>query len=131
MNGFLNIFLYACLAMLLTAPARAADGFVSGAEDLPLMAGLTEDEGANLVFDKPAGRIVDAWAAGAVSRAAVAAFYAETLPELGWRRRDAASWAREGERLRIDITGVDGALTRISARERRRPEGATLWRTRE
>ena len=111
MTGFRKICLCASMVMLLTAPTRAADGFVSGAEDLPLMAGLTEDEGANLVFDKPDGRIVEAWATGALSRAAVAAFYAETLPELGWRRRDAASWAREGERLRIDITGGDDALT--------------------
>ena len=110
MNGLPKICLYACLAMLLTAPARA-DGFVSGAEDLPLMAGLTEDEGANLIFDKPDGRIVEAWATGALRRAAVAAFYAETLPELGWQQLDSASWAREGERLRIDITGGDDALT--------------------
>ncbi len=109
MNRLPKICLYACLAMLLTAPARA-DGFVSGAEDLPLMAGLTEDEGANLVFDKPGGRIVEAWATGAVSHAAVGAFYAETLPELGWQRLDAADWTREGERLRIDITGGDDAL---------------------
>ena len=110
MNRLGKIVLYASMVVLLTAPARA-DGFISGAEDLPLMAGLTEDAGANLVFDKPDGRIVEAWATGAVSRASVAAFYTETLPQLGWQKRGAADWTREGERLRIDIAGDDDALT--------------------
>ena len=37
-----------------------------------------------MVFDTPAGRIVEAVASGAVTRDEVLAFYAETLPQLGW-----------------------------------------------
>ncbi len=107
-----------CFAMfvLLTAPVRgqtgASDaGFVSGVEDLPLMAGLTEDTVAGLVFDKPSGRIVEAFASGAVSRDAVIGFYAETLPQLGCRPAGDTAFAREDELLRRESSGEDGALT--------------------
>ena len=67
------------------APAASgAEGFVAGTEDVPLMAGLTPVAGSSLVFDKPQGRIVEAQAKGRVSRDRVRAFYAGTLPQLGW-----------------------------------------------
>ncbi len=115
-----SLLLCGAVFVLLTAPVRgqtgpsagAPDGgFVSGVEDLPLMAGLTEDTGAGLVFDKPSGRIVEAFATGAVNRAAVIGFYAETLPQLGWQPAGDATFAREDEILRIEISGADGALT--------------------
>jgi hypothetical protein len=76
-----------------------------------LMPGLTPVEGGELVFDKPQGRIVEAQARGAVSRAAVRQFYAATLPELGWTPEGRETWRREGEVLRIRMTGHDGNLT--------------------
>ena len=99
-----------------SGPAQAqvqdgAGGFVAGIEDLPLMAGLVEDSAAALVFDKPEGRIVEALARGPLERAAVKAFYAATLAELGWRPSDDGSYTREGEALRITISGEDGAVT--------------------
>ncbi len=90
--------------------ADAATGFVTGIPDLPLVAGLTEDTEAGLVFDKPSGRIVEATASGPLKRAGVVAFYVETLPELGWRRVEELAFAREGEVLRIAISGDDGDL---------------------
>ena len=65
------------------AGGSATGGFVTGIEDVPLMAGLVDRPDAALVFDKPSGRIVEAYATSASSRAEVVAFYAETLPELG------------------------------------------------
>ena len=64
--------------------AQEAAGFVSTIEDLPLMPGLIEEEGG-MVFDSARGRIVDAYATGPVSEAAVKEFYDDTLPQLGWR----------------------------------------------
>ena len=96
------------------APAQAQDGsggFIAGIEDLPLMAGLVEDAAAGLVFDKPEGRIVEAVAAGPVERAAVKAFYAATLSQLGWRPAGEGAYTREGEALRITVSGEDGAVT--------------------
>jgi hypothetical protein len=100
------------LLPLLTAPLAAlAQGFVAGTEDVPLMPGLQPVAGSALTFDKPQGRIVEAQASGPVTRAAVNTFYAQTLPQLGWRPAGGDAWRREGETLRIDFHGHDGALT--------------------
>ena len=89
--------------------APSAGEFLTAIEDLPLMPGLAEDHGAGLAFDKPGGRVVEAFAFGAVDRAAVLRFYAETLPGLGWRvsatPRTDKSWRREDEALDLDIVG--------------------------
>ncbi|MFQ5775789.1 MAG: hypothetical protein ACE5GS_14805 [Kiloniellaceae bacterium] len=94
------------------AAARAAEAaaFVAGIEDLPLMPGLAEVADAGVVFDKPSGRIVEAYAQGAVTRAAVAAFYERTLPQLGWRARTGNVFVRERERLSLVFLGGDGDL---------------------
>ena len=75
------------------------------------MPGLASDDAASLIFDKPQGRIVEAQAAGKVSRSAVQSFYDATLPQLGWTSAGANAWRREGELLRLDFHGQDGALT--------------------
>ena len=84
-------------------PLAAQDGFIAGVEDLPLMPGLSEIADAGLVFDKPSGRIVEAFAEGAVSRQAVETFYDTTLPQLGWSPRPDRTFQREGERLYIKV----------------------------
>ncbi len=99
---------------LLGAPLEALgdhrQSFVGGLEDLPLMDGLAEDRAAGLVFDKPDGRLVDAYAAGPVTPDAVAAFYRETLPELGWRVIGPLTFEREGERLTIETEALAGEV---------------------
>ena len=97
-------------AALADEAAEATAAFMAGVADLPLMPGLAEVPDAGVVFDKPAGRIVEAYAEGAVSRAAVTAFYLGTLPNLGWRAKAEALFQREGELLRLGFTGNDGAL---------------------
>jgi hypothetical protein len=101
--------------MLLAGAARAADdeprqAFVGGLEDLPLMDGLAEDRAAALVFDKPDGRLVDAYAYGPVAAEAVAAFYRETLPQLGWRAVGPLVFEREGEQLSIETEANQGGV---------------------
>jgi hypothetical protein len=85
------------------ASTGAPDRFVEGISDLPLMPGLAPVPEETLVFDKPAGRIVQAVAAGRIDPKAVRAFYARTVPQLGWRPIGPDRFAREGEILRIDI----------------------------
>jgi hypothetical protein len=99
------------LALLAPAGAALAGEFVAGTEDLPLMPGLAAVAGSSLAFDKPQGRIVEAQAAGKVSRDAVQTFYGATLPQLGWTSAGANAWQREGEQLRLDFRGRDGDLT--------------------
>lgn len=91
--------------------AQAAAGFLSIAEDVPLMPGLAENADAAAVFDKPSGRIANAEAKGAVTANAVRQFYAATLPQLGWQALGTEQYRRERERLRFSFVGRDGALT--------------------
>ncbi len=88
------------------APAAGGEGggFLRGIEDLPLMPLLSESADGGMVFDTPAGRIVEAFASGAVTPAEVLAFYAATLPQLGWTMEDAVQFRREGEILRLEFT---------------------------
>lgn len=91
--------------------AQAAAGFLSIAEDVPLMPGLAENADAAAVFDKPSGRIASTEAKGAVTANAVRQFYAATLPQLGWTRQDSEQYRRDKEQLRLGFVGRDGALT--------------------
>lgn len=95
----------------LGATPAGAQSFLSGFEDVPLMEGMTADPDAGLVFDSPAGRIVEAWATGSVRWGEVLAFYAATLDSLGWVRETPSRFRREGEVLTIDKFGRDGDLT--------------------
>lgn len=106
-----NLLYSFCLAVLtaltpLAVAAQAAQGeaYVEGIPDLPLMPGLTALPESGLVFDKPAGRIVQAFAEGSMTVQSVIAFYDETLPQLGWQRDGAGAYLREGERLKLDLS---------------------------
>ncbi|MCH7486423.1 MAG: hypothetical protein IIC04_05485 [Proteobacteria bacterium] len=92
--------------------AAAQERFVGGTEDLPLMAGLSEVAGRGMVFDTPAGRIVEAYARGPVTREQVLEFYTATLPQLGWRADGAAAFSREDEVLKLEFPapGPDGLV---------------------
>ncbi len=100
-------------ALALGAVAGEPARFVAGLEDLPLMPGLDAMRGAGVWFDTPQGRIVQAYATGPVTRGAIEAFYAETLPQLGWREVAAGVWSRDGEALRLEI--VEPPATRGQA----------------
>jgi len=91
--------------------ARAAEAFVAGLEDLPLMPGLSVVEEAGLIFDAPSGRIVEIFARGSVGRTEALAFYAATLPQLGWTAEGATAYGRERETLRLEFFEEDGELT--------------------
>ncbi len=99
------------LALAASAAAAAGKSFLGGVEDLPLMAGLTEVAEARVVFDKPGGRIVEAFAVGAVGAAEVAAFYDAALPQLGWTRVREGAFEREGESLEIGVERDGSGVT--------------------
>jgi hypothetical protein len=98
------------LSLVLAGPL-AAQRFVEGVEDLPLMQGLEPVPDSGLSFDAPEGRIVVAYARGRLSAEAVMAFYAATLPQLGWQRLADRSYGREAERLSLDLSNDDAGLT--------------------
>lgn len=95
------------------AASAAAEGFVAGISDLPLMPGLRPLAGEGMVFDVPGGRIVEAWAEGSTDREAVLSFYGTTLPQLGWTASGPSVFRREGEALRVEfpVAGPGGRQT--------------------
>lgn len=96
---------------LAAAVAQGNDSYVSGIADLPLMPGLQTLPDSGLVFDKPGGRIVEAYAEGKATPQAVHDFYEKTLPQLGWRREARGTYLREGERLNLDVDEEAGQVT--------------------
>ncbi|WP_193366650.1 hypothetical protein [Pelagibius marinus] len=115
-----RVLLAALLALAVLTPAAPlqaqekdgpGDGYVAGIPDLPLMPGLQTLPDSGVVFDKPGGRIVEAFAEGDVAAQAVHGFYDQTLPQLGWRREAAGAYLREGERLKLDLSEEAGRLT--------------------
>lgn len=96
------------LSAAATAPQA---GFLSNLDDIPLMPGLAERKDLAVSFDKPEGRIVEAYAEGSLTPAAVSKFYASTLPQLGWRSQGNNRFAREGEELILNFTTAAKKLT--------------------
>ncbi len=104
------------LALCLFVPGvQAGERFVPGFEALPLMAGLEIEPGSAMVFDKPGGRIVEAAATGAVSAERIGQWYAETLPQLGWRPEGKSLFRREDEMLSLAVTR-EGTGARVAFR---------------
>ena len=100
----------AVLLLLAALPARA-EGFVTGIDDLPLAPGLAEVQGSDTVFDTAAGRIVEVFAVGQVAPEAVAGFYRDALPQLGWQPIGNLAFEREGEKLSIALQQKGQDLT--------------------
>lgn len=100
---FLGMFL---LGVVSFAQAGQRAEFFSVMEGVPLMPGFTEQTQAQLVFDKPEGRVVEAAAFSrnaSLSLGEVDAFYKKSLPAFGWRAAPDApnTYNRESERLQI------------------------------
>lgn len=77
--------------------------------DVPLMTGFEELDDQTLVFDKPAGRIVESFAiAEDAAPEEVLAFYRKTLPQLGWQEESETLFIRNSERLVLNIEETEG-----------------------
>ncbi|MAF46783.1 MAG: hypothetical protein QGH73_16735 [Rhodospirillales bacterium] len=104
------------LATVLAAAPPAAAQFVPGIADLPMMDGLGGDSEGPVVFDTPHGRIVVATASGGLDKKSVHAFYAATLPQLGWQRLSEGNFRREDESLKLVISALPGGRIRVRFR---------------
>lgn len=110
------------LTLVMASPCRLAlaqtVAYVDGFDALPVMAGLSQAD-ESLIFDTPAGRILQARLEGAVDQAASKAFYRATLRSLGWAQRlthDDGSllFVREDEALRVEWKALAGDRTGIT-----------------
>jgi hypothetical protein len=89
--------------------------FLSNIEDLPLMAGLTEEKDSAILFESSSGRIAESIAVGKISERDVSKFYKETLPQFGWNT-DSVNWFwREEEilSLRFSLINEENGTIRV------------------
>tara|TARA_B100000676_G_scaffold311915_1_gene383754 strand:- start:8637 stop:9038 length:402 start_codon:yes stop_codon:yes gene_type:complete len=93
----------------------STESFFSTIDDLPMMKGLEELKDSAVMFSTLKGRIFEIAANGKlgekISKRKVILFYAQTLPQLGWRSTGLNTWFREGERLQLKISINKGILT--------------------
>ena len=110
------IFLIFLFTFWSSMPVAAQQGarFLSVIPEMPLMPSLIEDLGSAVVFDGPSGRIVEAFANGDVSSDAVNAFYAASLPQLGWTSSSEGIYRRDAEILKIEIFPAETGYTGTS-----------------
>jgi hypothetical protein len=108
------------LALMLVPQAHAAERFVPGIADLPLMDGLDvpdADAQAAVAFDVPGGRVIDVAATGKVAWADVVRFYSDTLSQLGWtligRVDEVMVFEREDEKLTVERATAPGGKAQV------------------
>ena len=88
-----------------------AQSFFERLPDIPLMDGLVEIEDRAFSFDKPEGRILKAYAQvdAGVDAQSLISYYAQVLPEFGWKATSSLSYQRVDENLNmILIKKADG-----------------------
>ena len=92
------------ISLLISKGVSAEDSsFLSVLEDVPLMVGLDEAVDESMYFDTPDGRIVNAYAVGAVTKTSIVTYYKESLPSLGWDVVSEMDFARDGEVLTLSV----------------------------
>jgi hypothetical protein len=113
-----HVFLILAAILILPTVSFAEEGeaqFFSALQDVPLMPGLQEVTEMTVVFDKPEGRIVESAAMlDAVPAAQAEAFYAQTLPQLGWNLQGKNTYIRQGEELLLGFE--EGGLMKVMVR---------------
>ena len=122
---YLTLFLAVCFLVGLPSYAGAQGGYGSYPEkdaaffdtidDLPLMPGLREIPSQSVYFDKPEGRIIEAFAEMRyVSQKDVLLYYQGSLPQFGWGRVNEYTFFRDQEQLEISFTSQnDNPLVKI------------------
>jgi hypothetical protein len=86
----------ALLLFMVVSTASPAVTFISGTEDIPLMAPLKEcDPKTQSLFSSPEGRIISLVARGKVAWHTLTHFYEPSLRNLGWKSLPSGSFRKE------------------------------------
>ncbi len=97
------LFICICLAFISSPLAANESQYSQVIDDLPLMQGMVENKEKSVVFEKPQGRIVEAFAIVKAKKSTIETFYKQSLPALGWKHHKRLTFSREGEQLTISI----------------------------
>ena len=120
MKKIFRIWLF-FLACTCTYSAHAQNNeaqFFSSLRDIPLMEGLIEIEENITTFDKPDGRIIDAYAAiENTNQDNILTYYNATLPQFGWSKTETNIFYRNREFLELSFETNEGtSVLKISIR---------------
>lgn len=101
----------------------AADSFIEGLEDVPVMKGMVQLPSDNLSFGNEESRLVEAYLTSEkVGFKAVEKFYKDTLPQLGWtyqgKREQTLLFYREGEALDMALESKKPLRIRITVKSK-------------
>lgn len=89
--------------------ADHSPAFFQNLNGVPLMPGLYEMPGEEVVFDKAEGRIIEGSAVTATQTAeTIKAFYSKALPQFGWEPAGSSQFVRGAEKLDLEVM-ADGA----------------------
>ncbi len=116
------IALSLCLSLLIFSSASAGK-FVEGMEDIPLMDGLAQITQDDISFGNEETRLLEAYLTSRKLKfAAVANFYKESLPQLGWiyqgNRGNDLLFDRDGETLEIIKESAKPLIVRITVKSK-------------
>ena len=119
-----HFLLFVALFLFLTtaaAPAKAV--FVEGLEDIPIPDGLHQIENGNLNFGNEEIRLIEAYLTSKyLSFGDIAAFYKETLPQMGWQSRkrsyDRMVFDRDGETMEIAKESENPLVIRLTVKSK-------------
>ncbi len=110
---FLTAALWIALTVLaMPVPSHGEETrFFEALYDVPAMPGLVEAKEQTMVFDKPDGKIALVTAqAKSRTQAQVEGFYAEVLPQLGWKKTKQNQYVRDGETLILAFSPLQGGI---------------------
>ena len=81
----------------------AGPDFVPGIKGLPIIPGFAVIPETQVVFNSAIGRIVEVSLSGRLSATKVLLYYADTLPQLGWKRASKYKFIRDSEVLKLSV----------------------------
>ena len=118
----LSFYMVLALTVCGVCPSFAQE-FIEGFEAIPVMDGLEQLPNDNISFGNEESRLVEAYLNGRKTPfSAVVSFYAETLPQLGWKiekQNDKnISFEREQELLDIVCEQKKPLLVRITLKSK-------------
>ena len=96
----------------------AKAGFVEGLEDIPLPNNASQIENGSLSFGNEEIRFFETYfSTESLSFAEIIKFYTETLPQMGWQKKQSskknATFERDGETLEISEESVKPLISRL------------------
>ncbi len=86
---------------------KTAEGelaFLPDIEGVPIYEGFAVNEDKRSFYDSPDGKVAEIVIEGEADGDAVSAFYAETLPQLGWEQQKEGGFKRGKEALDLEVS---------------------------